>query len=311
MDGHLRQLEAFVKVYRRGSVTIAAREMHLTQPAVTLMIQKLEGACGVPLFRRGNRTLRPTQAADELIDAAERLVHDSAALDARLNAIRRATSIQTEIAVPPSIGTFVMPQIFEQFERRFPNVKVLVHDVLPADSVQLVIDGVVEFGIGTFDPRSDLELQSILKYSLLVLCLKTSRLAKLRRIAWSDVNTLPIIALTPGHAIREWMEESFSRSGQSFVPTVEVSQFTSAIAMVQRDIGCTIVPSYLGQIYDNLGLLTRAVDEPTNTRDLFVMKRIGGTLTPAAQELLTLLRNEVELRSSQTSKRHLLRPRSA
>lgn len=301
MDGHLRQLEAFVMVYRRGSVTAAAREMHLTQPAVTLMIQKLEGACGVPLFRRRNRALHPTKAADDLVDAAERLVHDSAAFDARLNAIRRATAIQTEIAVTPSIGTFLMPHVFKVFEERFPSVKVLVHDVLPGDAVQLVREGIVEFGIGTFEPRADVELVSIVKYSLLVLCLKTSRLARRRRIAWADVNSLPIIALTPGHAIRKWMDESFARTGQKFVPAIEVSQFASAIAMVQRNIGCTIVPSYLGQIYETQGLVARPVDEPANTRDLFMMKRIGSTLTPAAHELLDLIRNEVERRAAQVS----------
>lgn len=97
------------------------------------------------------------------------------------------------------------------------------------------------------------------------------------------------------------MDESFARTGQKFVPAIEVSQFASAIAMVQRNIGCTIVPSYLGQIYETQGLVARPVDEPANTRDLFMMKRIGSTLTPAAHELLDLIRNEVERRAAQVS----------
>jgi LysR family transcriptional regulator, carnitine catabolism transcriptional activator len=296
MDLHLRQLEAFVRVYRSGGVTSAARSMHMTQPAVTVLLRKFERACDVQLFYRRNRAVRPTPAADALIVRAEAVLAHAATFDSHLAELRRAKASQVEIAVTPSLGIVVMPSVLAKFERQRPGVKVHVHDVLPDQAPPFVIAGEVEFALGTFATRTDVEMVPVLEYSLVVLCRRDAPLARRRRITWHDVNQFPVVTLNHGYAMRTWIDETFARAGESFAAAVEVTQLTAAIAMVQENIGCSIVPSYLGMNYDALDIVALRVDELANTRWLIMMKREDTELSPAAVALLALIRDDLGLR---------------
>jgi LysR family carnitine catabolism transcriptional activator len=292
-----RQLEAFVRVYRLRSMTTAGRTMHLTQPAISVLIRRLEAAYGTRLFDRANHALRPTPAADAIIDGAERALEEFRVMGDRVKGLGTHALTHTAIAVTPSLGTVVMPTVMKAFEARYPAVKVLVHDVKPEEIAHLVAHHVVEFGMATFETQPDLELQPVADYSLLVVVRRDSSLARRKRIAWRDMSRLRLIVLSQGHVIRRWIEESFAHAGVQFSPAVEVSQFTSAIAMVQQNLGCAIVPSYLGRDYDALGLVARRIDEAPNTRALMMLKRPGEVLSVSASCLLELIRDQVTYRS--------------
>src|SRR3982750_2675584 len=72
----MRQLRAFVAVYRTGQVSAAADQLALTQPAVTVLLREFEGKLGIKLFDRTPRGLRRTEAATEAMVYAERILAD-------------------------------------------------------------------------------------------------------------------------------------------------------------------------------------------------------------------------------------------
>jgi DNA-binding transcriptional LysR family regulator len=295
-----RQLEAFVRVYRECSITAAARAMHLTQPAVSVLIRRLESSAGIPLFHRAKGRLTPTAAADTIIAGAERALDELHDLDLQLQAFRKHSRSRTLIAVTPSLGTVVMPSVLAAFESRFPGTRVFVRDVKPVEAAELVGAREVEFGLGTVPSQPGLAIAPVAAYSLLALVRRDAPVARRRRVDWRDIAKLRIISISEGHFIRAWIDEMFSRAGVSFNPAVEVSQFTSAIAMVQRDLGCAIVPSYLGHDYEAQGLVALRVDDAANSRELMMMKLPGSRLSAAARCLLELIGDEVRVRDAAT-----------
>jgi LysR family transcriptional regulator, carnitine catabolism transcriptional activator len=293
MTSNVRQLEAFVRVYREGSVSNAARSMYLTQSAVSVLIRQVEGRCGIRLFDRTKRTLRPTRAADDIIAAAEKILEDFGDLEARVHTIRNRSRTQIDIAVTPAFGTLIMPAVVAEFRCRHPGVKVVVHDIAPDQVTRRLLDKDVEFAIGAYDAQVGVEIEPILSCRLVVVCRRDSPLARRRRITWADVNRSPVVVIRRGNTIRAWIDESLAGAGEQFLPALEVSQFSSAIAMVQEGIGCTILPSYVDHDYSALGLSVRTVDEPPNTRVLTVMKRAGAILTAPATDALELIRGRL------------------
>ena len=214
---------------------------------------------------------------------------------------RSGIAAQLSLAVVPSIGTLIIPGVLAHFERRYPSIKVSVYEGWPEEAFRLVTARRVEFAVGTFEPNSDVELEPLATYSLLVLCKRDSPLAQRDSITWADVNRTSVVTLIPAGQMRGWIEQTFAQAGEHFAPAFEVSKFTSAIAMVHQNLGCTIVPSYLGHNYADEGLVARAVDEPPNSKPLTLMRAKGAALAPPARCIVELIRDEVRARLVESS----------
>jgi DNA-binding transcriptional LysR family regulator len=294
MMTNLRQLEAFVTVCGEGSVTSAAEKMSLTQSAVSVLVRQFEDAFGAQLFDRQRRSLRPTPLAREMVPYAERILHDIAAFEARIHERAERERGLIEIAVTPTIGTTVMPAVLEAFTRQYPEARVHFHDVSPADILVLVASGSAAFGIGTFGPQADLDRTALVRYSLVLVGRRGATPLRRQAIRWSDAATLPLVVVGPGNTIRDAIDESFAAIGHRFEPSWEVSQFASAIAMVQRGLGYTILPSYLRYDYPALDLGTIDLVQPRTTRELVVVTHKHTVLPPATLALIDMLRTSLQ-----------------
>ncbi len=290
MTSNLRQLEAFVTVCAEGSVTRAAAKMALTQSAVSVLVRQFEDSYGTRLFDRQNRLLRPTPLAREMVPLAERILSDVAAFEMRLRERGERERGTVDIAVPPTIGTTIIPTVLEAFSARYPNVRVHVHDVNPPDVLVLVESGSAAFGMGTFDARPDLDRIPLVAYSLVLLARRTMLPTRRPAIGWAELHKLPIVAVGPGNSIRSWIDESFAAVGLAFEPAWTVSQFASAIAMVQHGLGYTILPSYLRYDYRPLDLATLDIMKPRTQRELAIVSRRNTVHPPATLALIEMIR---------------------
>jgi DNA-binding transcriptional LysR family regulator len=290
MTTNLRQLEAFVTVCAQGSVTAAAERMSLTQSAVSVLVRQFEEAFGTQFFDRHRRSLRPTPLAREMVPFAERILRDIATFETRIHERAGRERGMVEIAVTPTIGTTVMPAVLEAFTREYPESRVHFHDVNPADILVLVASGSAAFGVGTFGAHAELDRTSLVRYSLVLVGRRDATPLRRRAIRWRDAATLPIVVVGPGSTVRDAIDTSFAEIGHRFQPSWEVSQFASAIAMVQRGLGFTILPSYVRYDYAALDLATVELVQPRTTRDLVVLTQKNTSLPPATLALIEMMR---------------------
>jgi DNA-binding transcriptional LysR family regulator len=120
----LRNLTAFVAVAEKKSFVQAATQLHLSQPAITAQIQRLEQELGLLLFDRNRRSVRTT-AAGETFLAGARATLATAAEAAR--AAQRVAMQQTErlrFGFPPSASREIVPIIMTEFHKLYPHVKL-------------------------------------------------------------------------------------------------------------------------------------------------------------------------------------------
>ena len=122
----LEQLDAFVEVARRGSVSRAAEALYVTQPTLTARVKGLEQELDAKLFIRSQRGMRLSDAGRAFLPYAERTV-DTVSSGRRLLAeLARGESGQLALGAAPAVSTYVLPRILTRFRRTHPKVSLAV-----------------------------------------------------------------------------------------------------------------------------------------------------------------------------------------
>src|SRR5881227_1824116 len=119
----LRQLDTFLEVVRTGSVSRAADNLHVTQPAVSMQLRQLEESLGVPLLELAGRTLRLTAAGADVEQCAATAIARLKELDDLVAGHRGLKKGKVDLAVV-STAKYFMPMLLVRFRAMFPEVAI-------------------------------------------------------------------------------------------------------------------------------------------------------------------------------------------
>jgi DNA-binding transcriptional LysR family regulator len=294
MNINLRQLQAFVGAYRLGSLTRAAEQMFVTQPAASVLIRRLEESIGVRLFDRTTRSLRPTAAAHESIARAERILREFDQLARGFDDVAGRRRGWLVLGATPAVAASLVPPALVEFRKRYPAIDVTVHDLAPEDLVGSVSDETVEFSIGTpHGPSPEADLAPLINDRMCVICTRSSPLARRKRIAWSELLDHPAVTVKKGSGIRAIIDDTMGRLGLRFEPAYEVSYLATALSFTQHGLGISVLPSYLTRYFHNGRLAAIRLVDPVVTRNLSIVSRRGASLSPAAESFIEILRSRI------------------
>jgi LysR family carnitine catabolism transcriptional activator len=184
----LRQMRAFVAVAQDGSITQAAKRLHLTTSALSMLVSSLEGELGVRLFERTTRRLVLTASGTELLPAIQSVFEK---LDDAFEGLRQSSdrrSGRLSLATSPLLAATLVPSLLASFLKDHAAVRVELLD-LPVNAIaEAVRSGQVDFGVCTADADVP-DLVSTLMYqdSLMLACLPSHPLAAQREVRWTDL----------------------------------------------------------------------------------------------------------------------------
>ena len=117
----LKELRSFMRVARAGSVSRAAEELRLAQPALSRQIKKLEHELGVPLFARHGRGMRLSAAGSLLLERAEAITHLVHQTSEEIKEDRSPQRGRIALGVPPAAGRILIPAFAERFQKAWPQ----------------------------------------------------------------------------------------------------------------------------------------------------------------------------------------------
>src|SRR3954462_3195566 len=147
MDPSLRQIRAFVSVAHLKSFTRAASVLHLSQPALTVQIRRLEDALAVRLLDRNSRTVELTRVGRELAPVFQRLLRelDTVVIDTRNLGAKRYGVVG--MAALPSVAAGLLPDAIAAFREANPRVTFVLKDVITKRVLSLVRTEEVDLGV--------------------------------------------------------------------------------------------------------------------------------------------------------------------
>ena len=283
MNLTLRQLRALAAVAEFGSFTAAARKLHLTQAAMSILVRELEGELGIRVLDRTTRRVHLTDAGREFLPTVLRIFNELNSGIAGVASLRDKKSGFVRVAAPQLMACTLMPQVMARFNQRFPDIRIQVIDTSPEQTVDRVLSGEVELAIALDTPTGvELTKQPIFEDQHLLVCRPDHPLAARRRLRWRDLTSYPFIAPTRDFLRGLTAELLLADPTVSILPVHEVSYMTTAIGMVAAGLGVTACPSYSWRLVKGYGLAMRPVSEPVFSRQVSVYNLANRSLSPAA-----------------------------
>jgi DNA-binding transcriptional LysR family regulator len=286
----LRQLRAFAAVYRLRKISAAAQQLSVTQSAISVLIRQMEEGLGTRLFDRTTRSLQATRAADETIVVADRILRDLDSLGTGLRDLTELRRGRVSVAVTPTLGEIVLPEPLRQFASDHPDIHVAVDDCAPDQFVARVVNGHVDFGVGTPEQAAaDVETQMLRRDLLAVVVPRAHPLARLGRVRWAQLADHAVITVRPGYGIRPLIDATAARAGISLNVVNEVAFLATALWMADCGMGAAIMPSAYAAHGHHPDRVVIPLSAPRVSRDVALVTKRGRSLSPAAQRLAEVL----------------------
>ena len=206
----LDQLHTFLEIVRLKSFSKAAQSCFRTQPAVSAQVRQLEQDLNAPLFERLGTKIALTPAGRIFADYAEQILELRRRAQDSINELERVPRGELLIAANEATCIYVLPRVFSEFKKLFPNVQVLVDRSYGSRVVEAVVDNQADFGI-TQLPVKEKRLQVVKIHSdeIQVIVPKGHPLAGKRQVVASDMVGLPLLLPKSGTTrsrLNAWME---------------------------------------------------------------------------------------------------------
>jgi len=239
----LVQVEGFLEVARRGSVSRAAEALFITQPTLTARLHGLERELGAALFLRTAHGMRLTDAGRAWIPYAERALRALVEGRDAVEQVKTASAGHLMIAAAPAVSTYILPQLLERFVSEHPRVEVSVRTGHSEDVVELVLRDEVQIGLGRAIRHPDLELLPFHKEELVLVCAPDHRFTKDRAVSMADVAGEKLIMFDRTSSYYEITQGAFLSAGVRLRGLMELDSIEAAKKMVERGLGVALLPS--------------------------------------------------------------------
>lgn len=291
MNPSIKQLRAFVAVAHSRSLAEASERIHLSQPALSISIRKLEDTVGGPLFARTTRQLWLTPEGEAFLPVAIRLLNDWTEAFEDLNERFMKKRGKVTIAALPTLAAGLLPKIIATFRERHPQINLSLHDVLADQVNQLVREGRADLGFSV-PPRDsdDLVFETVLTDSYVVVCQEGHPLLEQENVAWAQLGDHPFIGINKLSSSRQDIDKVMEEIGRRLDILCEVSQIATVGRMVAAGTGISVLPALSFRQIASDGIAHRPLVEPTIDRQLGVIMRRRHPLSAAATALLALMR---------------------
>lgn len=283
-------LQAFVKIADLGSFARAADALHLTSPALTRRLIKLEEQLHVRLLERTTRSVALTPSGASFLPRARHLLDELALAFNEITATGKAQHGTVTIACVPTVGVRFLPALLREYSRRLPDNRVRILDHSSFGVSEAVQKREAEFGISMADAQfSDLDSTPILKDSFALICRRDHPLAKRRKLRWADLRAHALIVPGSGSSNRPLLDAVLGPLNLRLTAQYEVQRSSTAVGLVAQGLGAAIVPKLSVEqgAYPQLKMVELV--DPFIERTFVSLRRRGSTLSPAAQALHDLI----------------------
>ncbi|MEY4346472.1 MAG: hypothetical protein RL032_2304 [Pseudomonadota bacterium] len=301
INWNAREFEVFLTVAQTLSFRRTAEQVHLSQPAVSGLIARLEGSLGVRLFDRTTRNVQLTAAGEVLKEQVLLLRHQS---EEAVQAVRNVSELRTgsiTLAALPSLAATVVPKAFMRFAARFPQIRLQVFDTLAGPAFDMVRAGKVEFALTAANPAyTDLDYTPLASDGFVLLVPEKHALSRKKgELRWSEVAALTHISMPLPSSVRQYADAALLQHRVVFSPQYEVEHLATVTAMVAAGLGVAALPELAAAMSPHEGVVQRPLTDPDLRRPIGLITRRGRSLSPASAAMVELLREEMQQAASQ------------
>lgn len=283
----LRHIEVFHAVMQAGTISGAAQVLHISQPAVTKVLQHCELQLGLPLFERIRGKLYPRPEAHRLFAETEKLTRDLAGIR-RLAASLKSKSVETiRLVATPSLAFSVLPPALAAWRRDFAQTQCELSTQHTAEIVNILRIGEADLALSLQDPRHPNIVAEPVAEGPLVALAPAGTWPASQRHKPIEVAQLPdtLIGLPGSDPLGELVAAAFEAADRAPVPHTLVQTYQLARSLVEAGGGMTVIDPFSASLPAPERLERRAL-EPRLPVRLYVLSASHAPLSHGARELV-------------------------
>jgi DNA-binding transcriptional LysR family regulator len=290
MNLELGDLRAFVAIAERGSFHAAATEIHLSQPALSRRIAKLEATLGVRLLERTTRKVDLTAVGRDFARKVRELLNGLDQSLLGISELAERMSGEVTIACVPSAVRYFLPQVLQEYHGKYPRILIRLVDEGASDVLSSVVRSEVDFGINYIGAQEpNIEFEPVVKESFVVACRKDHELAKRRKLTWAELGKYDYMTVAKASGNRFLLDLALADTPGRPRSFCEVRHVMTVVSLVEAGLGIAAVPELAMPPGDHPMLVSIPLVEPAVTRTVGLIRRRGRTLSPPAQQLYDMI----------------------
>ncbi|MCS6813493.1 MAG: LysR family transcriptional regulator [Cyanobacteria bacterium] len=242
----IEQLQAFLAVVETNSFQQAAQRLQVTQSTVSRQVQNLEAEIGLPLFHRTTQA-KLTIAGEAFLPHARRICQGWQNALEEITALKAGKQPELCVAAIPSVCSYYLPKVLQQFCRAYPEVQLRVTALGSDRALKVLKDGMVDLAIVMYNHRltnsNDMVVDVLYEEPIEVLMATNHPLAAYEKIPWTELARYPQVVFKDGYGMQRMIQEQFAQRGLTLKAALELNTPDAFRGVVRQGDMVALLPA--------------------------------------------------------------------
>ena len=240
MNYTLHQLQVFLKVSETKSITKAAEELYLTQPAVSIQLKNFQEQFDIPLTEVVGRQLYVTEFGQEIARAAENILNEVHAINYKTMAFKGKLTGKLKIT-SVSTGKYVIPYLLADFMKLHSEVELMLDVTNKNRVVKSLERNEVDFALVSVAPEMNIQSIPLMENQLVLVANRSYKKPK-QPLSLNEIQQLPLIYREMGSGSRHMMELFLEQQNITITKKIELTSNEAVKQAIIAGLGCSIMP---------------------------------------------------------------------
>ena len=287
----LSELETFMAVAKLGSFSLAAQQMHVTQPSVTGRVQRLEASLGTALLVRTTRNVEPTPVGAALLAEATEALAGLRKLVGNVRREARLARQRVVVAATPTIAAMSLPAIIRDYSKRYTDVQVVLRDLRYAEALAALEEGSVDLAILAFEGHDKrFDAQPLFSQDVVLLVPGMHPLAAFKSVTAAQLGPYPLLLVSHYEPMRERIAEAAKASGVTLAASTYVDNLNTLLGMLDVEWGAALLARRIAEQHRHARHAIVELSDVKLSRDIAVVRATKAQLGTAAESFIRFVR---------------------
>ena len=270
----ITQLKYVLAVAEHQNFTVASEHCFVTQPTLSMQIQKLEEELNTQIFNRKKKPIQLTEIGNKIIEQAKIIVDESNRITDIVDQQKGYIGGDFKLGIIPTIMPTLLPIFLKTFIKKYPKVNLKIEELTTEEIIKRLADGHIDVGIAATPLENEMIKERVLYYEPFVGFVPTEhRLFNDKKIDVENLNIDDILLLEDGHCFKESIINlcsTFNHKNQQF--QLHSGSFNTLVKLSKEGLGMTLLP-YLQTLDLNNEdkIYLREFSEPVPAREVSII----------------------------------------
>lgn len=295
MVSNLEYYKVFYHVAKLGSVTMAAGELAISQPAVSQAIRQLEQHLGAKLFVRYSKGVRLTREGELLFSYVSKGYEQMEQGEHKLQQMLNLELGEVHIGASDMTLQFFLLPFLEKFHEKYPGIKVQVSNAPTPETLEFLKNGKIDFGVVStpFPGQDGLNVRQVKEIQDTFVAGRRFIQYKNRMLDFSELEKLPLICLEGNTSTRSYMDHFLAQNGVHIHPEFELATSDMIVQFALRSLGVgSVMREFAARQLEDGRLFELRFNKILPKRSICIVTQEKNPLSVAAQNLLTIIDGE-------------------